>query len=329
MLQESDDIYLLTEVASLYYEKNCTQEQIARMIGISRSGVSRLLNRSRELGLVDIQVHHPLRTSALLRDELIQRFGLQDAQVLLNSSPDEQVLPHVGSLAAQYLDRQIQQSQTQEGRAIRTVGIAWGQSLLEVLKTLRPRHRLPLNFVQLMGSVDAFSLPEIDGPEIIRRFADAYGARCYRLYAPMLVNDAIICRGLLCEQGVQRSFQMMERMDLALVGIGGLRLEASTLLQVGYVREDELQEIRHRGAVGDICGYYVTLEGKLCATDRLNRMVTVPFDVLYKTPSVIAVAAGIEKTEAILGVLRTKLLNVLITDETCARAVLQLESLTS
>src|SRR5579859_7863568 len=91
MTQESDDIYLLTEVASLYYEENYTQEQIAKVIGVSRSGVSRLLTRSRELGLVDIQVHHALRVSAPLRDELMQRFGLHDAQVLLSSSTDDSV----------------------------------------------------------------------------------------------------------------------------------------------------------------------------------------------------------------------------------------------
>src|ERR1700726_1869099 len=99
MTQESDDVYLLTEVASLYYEENYTQEQIAKVIGVSRSGVSRLLTRSRELGLVDIHVHHPLRSSAELRDALMRMFGLQDAQVLLSASTDESILSHVGAQA--------------------------------------------------------------------------------------------------------------------------------------------------------------------------------------------------------------------------------------
>lgn len=324
MTQESDDIYLLTEVASLYYEENYTQEQIAKVIGVSRSGISRLLTRSRELGLVDIHVHHPLRTSAPLRDELLQTFGLHDAQVLLSASSDDAVLSHVGALAARYADRRIQEGQSVAGTAkpLRTVGISWGTSMFEMLNALRPRRRLPLNIIQLMGSVDTTTTPDIDGPEIARRLADAYGARCYYLHAPLLVADPMVCNGLLKERSLRRSFQLMEQMDIALVGIGGARPEASGLFRAGYLGENELQVIRHQGAVGDICGCYFNIDGQLCATELLSRTITVPFEALRKTPLVVAVAAGVAKTDAILGALRTGAVKVLITDEPCARAVL-------
>ncbi|MBX5448970.1 sugar-binding transcriptional regulator [Thermogemmatispora sp.] len=326
MTQESDDIYLLTEVASLYYEENYTQEQIARMIGISRSGVSRLLSRSRELGLVDIHVHQVLRTSAALQEELIARFGLQDAQVLETAEAEGVALDRVGALAARYVDRRIQESHAEGKRPIRTVGISWGTSMLEMLKALRPRRRLPLNVVQLMGSVDTSSRPDIDGPEIARRLADAYGGRCYYLHAPLLVADASVREGLLKERSLRRSFQMMEQMDMALVGIGGARPEASGLFRAGYLDEEELQVIRSQGAVGDICGCYFDIEGRLCAHELLCRTVTVSFETLRKVPLVIAVAAGVAKKEAMLGALRTGVVKVLITDEPGARALLQLAS---
>jgi DNA-binding transcriptional regulator LsrR (DeoR family) len=322
MTQESDDIYLLTEVASLYYEENYTQEQIAKVIGVSRSGVSRLLTRSRELGLVDIHVHHPLRSSAELRDALMRMFGLQDAQVLLSASTDESILSHVGALAARYTDRRIQESQSSPANVISTIGISWGTSMFEMLNSLRPRRRLPLNVIQLMGSVDTSSTPDIDGPEIARRLADAYGARCYYLHAPLLVADAIVCNGLLKEHSLRRSFEMMEQMDMALVGIGGARPEASGLFRAGYLGENELQAIRSQGAVGDICGCYFDINGQLCATEMLSRTITVPFERLRKVPQVIAVAASVAKTAAILGALRTGVVKALITDEPCARAIL-------
>jgi len=67
------------------------------------------------LGLVDIHVHHPLRTSTPLREELMQQFGLQDAQVLLSTPSDDLVLSRVGALAARYVDRRIQ-----EGKLLQT-----------------------------------------------------------------------------------------------------------------------------------------------------------------------------------------------------------------
>src|SRR5579859_4961175 len=197
MTQESDDIYLLAEVASLYYEENYNQEQIAKVIGISRSGVSRLLTRSRELGLVDIHVHHPLRTSFSLRDKLREQFGLQDAQVLSSTSSDEALLGLVGTLAARYLDRSIQESVSSMGQEVPIIGISWGTSMLEMLKALRPQRRLPLKVVQLMGSVGTSALAESDGPEIARQLADAYGGQCYYLHAPLLVANAFVHDGLL------------------------------------------------------------------------------------------------------------------------------------
>jgi deoxyribonucleoside regulator len=322
MAQESDDIYLLAEVASLYYEENYNQEQIAKMIGVSRSGVSRLLTRSRELGLVDIHVHHPLRTSAPLRDALLKQFRLQDAQVLLSTSSDEAILSRVGMLAARSIDRRIQESMSSTSKEAPTIGISWGTSMLEMLKALRPRRRIPVNVVQLMGSVGTSALAECDGPEIARQLADAYGGQCYYLHAPLLVADSLVRDGLLQERNLHRTFEMMEQLDMAIVGIGGARPEASGLFRAGYLSEDELQTLRSRGAVGDICGWYFDSHGCICDTDMLKRTVAIPFETVHRIPLVIAVAAGVVKTEAILGALRTGAVNVLITDELCAQSVL-------
>jgi deoxyribonucleoside regulator len=323
-MQESDDLYLLGEVASLYYEENQTQDQIAKAIGLSRSGVSRLLSRSRELGLVDIHVHYPLRTSTALRNDLLQRFHLHDAQILLSQSTEEAALSFVGALASRYVDRRIQESQEGE-KPIRTIGISWGTSMFEMLKVLRPRRRLPLNIVQLMGSIDTPTMPDINGPEMARGLAFAYGGRCSYLHAPLLVASNMVRNGLLEERSIQRTFQMMNQMDMALVGIGGVRPEASGLFRAGYMNVDELQEIRNQGAVGDICGIYFNSDGQICAQEMLDRTVTVPFEVLRKVPLVIAVAAGIAKVDAIIGALRTGIVKVLITDEHCVRAILQQE----
>lgn len=322
MTQESDDIYLLAEVASLYYEENYNQEQIAKMIGVSRSGVSRLLTRSRELGLVDIQVHQPLRTSVPLGEEVRQQFGLEDAQVLLPSASAEATLSQVGALAARYLDRRIQESMSSTSEEAPTIGISWGTSMLEMLKALRPRRRLPVNVVQLMGSVGTIVLPESDGPEIARQLASAYGGHCYYLPAPLLVADALVRDGLLQESTLHRSFEMMGHMQMAVVGTAGVYPESSGLFRAGYVGEDDLQVLRSQGAVGEICGWYFDINGHLCDTEMLKRTIAVPFETLRTVPLVIAVAAGVAKAEAIASALRSGVVKVLITDELCARAVL-------
>ncbi len=75
-------IHHLAKVASLYYDQNKNQQQIADELGVTRSLVSRLLTEAREKGIVEIVVHYPWRTNSALEAELISQFGLQAARVL-------------------------------------------------------------------------------------------------------------------------------------------------------------------------------------------------------------------------------------------------------
>ncbi|MBO0778989.1 MAG: hypothetical protein J2P37_09210, partial [Ktedonobacteraceae bacterium] len=319
MTQEGEDIELLAEVAGLYYEKNYNQDQIARIVGTSRSGVSRLLTRARELGLVDIHVRHQIPASPVLGDELIKQFGLLDAHVLLRSGSSDLMAANAGERAASYLERYIQRSQKME-RPVQTVGVSWGKTVLELIRALRPRHRLLLDVVQMMGSVDLTKMFEVDASELTRRFADAYGARCHYLRAPLFVGSRLVRNGLLKESSLRRAFQLMKRLDVALVGIGGLNDGAPSLFHTPYLKEhqDVVRLLLEQRAAGDICGNYFTLAGKPCATDMLDRLVAISLEVLYEVPLVIGLAVGEARAPAVLGALRTGVVKVLVTDELCA-----------
>lgn len=322
-MQENDDIYQLSEVASLYYEENYTQERIAKVLGLSRSRISRMLIRSRVLGLVNIQVYHSIPTSPVLREELMRLFGLKDVEVMASTALEEPVLNQVGALAARYLDRYIQERRT-GSRQVRTIGISWGTSLLAMLRALHPLRHVPVRVVQLVGSIDGSGSLEVNSPEIARRLAAAYGGECCYVHAPLLVADATIRNGLLKERSLSRTFQIMEQMDMAIVGIGGAHRGASGLVEVGYLGENELTLLQRQGAVGDICGYYFDRGGRLCVNDLQCRTIAVPLETLHKVPFVLAVASGASKAEAVLGALRTGIINALVTDEKCALELLQM-----
>lgn len=310
---DSAEELLLAEVASMYYEQDLTQEEIAKRIGVSRSGVSRLLTRSRELGLVQIQIRHPLQTSLPLQQELVSRFGLRDAQVLVMGTPGENPLPKLGMLAARYLDRVLEEGMT--------IGISWGTSMLQFVNALHPARRLRLDVVQLMGSISATS-PDVDGPEIARRLAHAYGARCYYLHAPLLVKTAAVREALQQERNMRETFELMERMDVALVGVGSVRALASGLFRAGYLNEAELASIREQGAVGDVCGRYFDIHGAMCDLELHERIIGVQSETLRRVPLSIGVAGGVGKSEALLGAMRAGLVSVVITDEECAKDLL-------
>src|SRR3990172_6977663 len=73
---------LLALVARLYYLDNLGQQEIADMVGVSRTSVSRLLSRARERGVVRIEVSAYNPRNRESEEVLTWRFSLHHAVVV-------------------------------------------------------------------------------------------------------------------------------------------------------------------------------------------------------------------------------------------------------
>jgi DNA-binding transcriptional regulator LsrR (DeoR family) len=304
---------LLAEVATLYYRDRLDQEAIAGRVGLSRSTVSRLLSEAMATGVVEIRIRQPLPLVDDLGRELARRFDLRDAQVLDARERTEGALERVGRLAARYLD-----SILAEGDVL---AISWGTGVHAVaagLDSVTPRG---IEVVQMLGGAGSRDA-EVDGTELARRMADTFGGRCRYLSAPLVVDDEQVAMALLRQRGVRETLAAAAHADVALVGIGALVPEVSSLLRAGYLTRDGLAELRRLGAVGDVCGHHFGVDGAMVDTELSRRVVAIDVDSLRGIPRVIGVASGAAKAEALVGALRARLVNVLVTDAATARAVL-------
>lgn len=108
------------------------------------------------------------------------------------------------------------------------------------------------------------------------------------------------------------------------MGIGALEPGVSSLTRAGYLTNRELQELVSQGAVGDVCGWHFDIRGQILDIEINRRVVGLDVESLRRIPAVMGVAAGKAKAKAILGALRTGLLDILVTDSGVAREVLQL-----
>ncbi|MCX7729658.1 MAG: hypothetical protein N2205_00380, partial [Candidatus Caldatribacterium sp.] len=108
----------------------------------------------------------------------------------------------------------------------------------------------------------------------------------------------------------------------ALFGIGAI--DGGTLLSSQLVTEEEMQEIRTKGGVGDILGHVFDREGHFLHTHLEERLVSIPVDILLKVPERVAIGGGIFKARALCGLLRTGVVTTLVTDETCAQRVVDM-----
>jgi DNA-binding transcriptional regulator LsrR (DeoR family) len=306
----------LAHVASLYYEDNLTQDEIARRITTSRSTVSRLLHEAREAGLVEIVVHHPWKTVPELEEVLVARFHLLKAYVLRgNGKSYPELLRGLGVLAAQCI-----QGILREGTVL---GISWGAAVYHTVRALRPERPMPITVVQMVGAVGEGD-PLIDGPELARWLANLYGGSYRYLHAPLIVEDARVRDVFLHESRIRETLALARRADVALVGIGAPDTQVCSLLRAGYLDSEALDTLRAQGVVGDICARHYDVHGGAVDIPMNQRVVGIELEALQGIKQVIGVAGGERKAEAILGALNGGYVNVLVTDEAVATRVLEL-----
>jgi DNA-binding transcriptional regulator LsrR (DeoR family) len=311
---------LLVTVASLYYELNQNQQQIAERLEISRSSVSRLIKEARDRGVVEIRIHKPVYRDYQLEKGLLDTFGLHDAYVLLTNADmrEEQALAGVGKLAAGYLERVI--GSLAPGSSI---GIAWGTGVHAAVSLLAEDRTRQIDVVQILGSVGAPN-PLIDGPDLARMLAAKLGGRHYDLHAPVLVEQLGLRDLLKQEPSVHDGLQRARSVGLAITGIGTVREEAASFLRAGHLSSAGLAELRAQGIVGETVGRFFDREGRDDSYAINQRIMGITLEELRRIPRVVAVARGLPKAESILGALRGRTLNLLATDDLTARAVLEL-----
>lgn len=305
---------LLAKVATLYYEKNLTQAEIAKQLDISRPQISRLLAEGRQEGVVEIIIHHPVDKNITLRQELIDTFALKDVYLV---NPSEmgytQIIERLGVIAARHLEDVLEDGMT--------LGISWNTGVYQVVNALRAARQKKVTVVQLTGTVGSVN-PMIDGPDLTRWLAQTLGGQYKYLPAPLLVESAETRRILLKDRSIRDQMKFMEQMDIALVGIGGLSSGLSSFLMAGYITENELRDIIRQGGVGDICSHHFDLHGRVLPLAIHDRLIGVSLETLAKTPYVIGVGGGLDKAAAVLGSLRLGVIDCLVTDEITATAAL-------
>jgi deoxyribonucleoside regulator len=308
---------LLATVASLYYKLHQSQGEIAARLDISSSKVSRLIKEAHERGIVEIQIKIPIPRQFSIEQELIAAFGLKDAYVLQTngSTEGDTLLRAIGQLGASYVQRVL--STFASGTAI---GVAWGTGVHATVSALPDNFGQNIDVVQLLGGVGALV---VDGPDLARMVAQKLGGRHYDLHAPALVERSAVRDAFLSEPVVHESILRAQSVKLAITGIGTAQDEASSFLRAGLLSRSDLMQLRNQGIVGEICGRFYDVDGQYQSFEINRRIIGLEPDDLKRIPHVLAVARGLPKVEAVLGVLRGSFIKVLATDDITARAILE------
>lgn len=299
--------------AWLYYEEGLKQDEIASRFGISRATVFNLLHRARSEGVVTITIDPGRMALVGLATEIAEKTGLAECFVIPGAGADEPLCDRIGRFGARLIEQRLGNEDV--------LGVAWGRTVMSLSKALMPMHLPGASIAQVTGSSIAtydFS-PELCTSNIAVRI----GGRCINLHAPGIVSTAEVKRLLMQEPVLQQHFKLLRSCTKTLFGV--THLGSETLLKgSGFMSQQILEDYQGRGAIGFLSGYFFDGAGRQVRTGIDDRHIVMPYEDFLRVPERICVGGGLEKIAAIKGMLLGRYANVLVTDETTARALLQI-----
>jgi DNA-binding transcriptional regulator LsrR (DeoR family) len=321
--QRSTELRQMVQCLELYYREARSQKEIARTLGVSAATVSRLLKRAYDEGLVRVELDLP-RTQAL-ETALIGRFGLRDAVVVAAGGYGD-VKEELGLAAAAYFEKIATHRLS--------VGVSCGFTLYQTIRALRERRFRDLVLYPLSGE-STLKLVDLFPNTLVGMMAAKYRphVRAYALPVQHITSLAEIERArrrLLRDPEMRRIFEAASSVDIALAGIGVIAEQTPGFCTLAESYGVSVQHLRALGVVGEINYQPFDAAGRLVEHRELRalsrRILSVDgarLQALARRPDryVIAVAGGTPKIEAVRGALRGRFMNVLVTDEDVAAAL--------
>jgi len=307
---------LKAKVCKLYYQSGISKIDIGKKLRISRFKVADLLDQALKEGIVEITINEPSHTFLDLESSLEEKFKIYRAAVVETSFNYEETKKNIGRAAANCL-----LDMAYDGDVI---GVAWGTTIYEMVNFLPLSiERNNISVVQITGGLNQVSM-DFNAIELTRRVAKAFGAKSYQLYAPAIVDSIDTKNVLISESNIKKAIEMFNKINIAIVGVGSVVPEPSTMLyRDGFIRKEDFDNISKCGAVGDINSYFYDKNGKKCKTPLENRTIGMNLDQLRRVRYVMAVGGGKFKTDAIYGALKGKIINIIVTDNKTAEAILK------
>ena len=308
---------LLAFVAEKYYLERFKQTDIAEMIGLTRSAVSRILTEAKEKGIVEIIIHYPIKYADDLEEELKKVFDLKGTSVVVfqNQPNYKELRTGLGRATSKYLSTLIKPGYK--------IGISWGTTVQAAIEAYEPNPVKNTQIIQLVGVLGS-SRHSYSSQILVEQLAAKIDGEGTYLYTPFIVESETTATSLLEDPLVDKAITDWKECDIAVMGIGSIKPEYCSLYQGNYLSLEEVNNIQAAGAVGDVCGLYFNPVGVLTQVSFHQRRIGISFSGLREIPTRLGVAGHHEKAEAIHGALIGGFINTLVTDNHTAIRVLEL-----
>lgn len=306
------ELTLLYSIARSYYIDNLSQSQIAERENISRSQISRLLDKAKKLGIVNITVSLPDDPDTYeLTESAAKVLGIREviiAPVEPGVDDPTAISEAIAITAAQYLPKAL--------KDCKTVGLGWGMTMYNMSLRLSYRNLgEDRTYVPLVG-VSGASNPYLQINTIVDRVAERHRARSYFVNAPAL-RDLSNPITKIDEQRMATLESYWSRLDAAVLGLGLPPKSGGLFMEEISPRINA--EVIASNAEGDMLSYFFHKDGTTFDFGPNYRHNAFDIKKFRKVRKVICLAGGADKADGIFTAAKLGYFNILITDSNTAK----------
>jgi DNA-binding transcriptional regulator LsrR (DeoR family) len=297
----------------LYFIAGHTQDEIAKMLQISRASAQRLVSLCLAERLITFRLEHPIAACMELAAHLKDTFKLAYCEVV----PSDPAAPHSAAGIAERAANVLEQMLRSDKPVV--VALGTGRAVRAAVERVSPIDRPNHQIVSLVGNIST------DGSasffDTVGRLADITRSRHYPMPLPFLMSSEKERDQMLRLEPISKVRAVAAKADLRLVGIGQMDQGAQVHVD-GFVTRQELLDMMRRGAAGELTGWAFDADGRIIDGGTNRRLTSIPPRV-PATALTIGAAVGKAKVSAIQAALKGRLINGLITDEATAGAILR------
>jgi len=308
-LSESDR--LRTRAVWLYHVEGRTQNDIAAQLGINRVMVVRLLADARRRNEVRVTISAPLAELVALEREVETRYGIARVIVAPFNSPDDDPVKVIAAAAGSFISGIMKPGIS--------VGVGWGRTLYATLPFITGATLADFRVISLLGGIAAAR--RFNPAAFAWQFAELFQGEGFLIPAPAVVDSPETKHALLERCGLSAIFEMADKLDVALLSVGGIST-MTTSYRTGYISESDRRSLIDAGAVGDVLYNFIDAAGSLVDHNVNTRVISADLSRLRRTPERVLVSGGRDKLIALGAAIRTVSPTTLITDEQSANALI-------
>ena len=280
----------VARAAWLYYHEELTQGDIARLLGVSRSTVTRLLRRAKEEGLVKITLNV---TTGMFRAErdLERAYGLDGVRIVPTADDGAIQKRWLGRAAAELLATLVVEDAV--------VAVSWGSTMQAMADALVGQSAVA--GAQVVAMVGGLHNAEFgtNTNEIAAQIGNRFGAVVRPMLAPVYVQDEATAAGLANDPGIRESLDLARRASAVVYSLGAMHDEA-TIFKIGQITAEQRRFLTDRRAVGDIVCRWIDRDGRPVELPPSINPISISLDDFRTIPRRVAVGGGKLKHDALL-----------------------------